>query len=182
MMTREQREAAYAAVGILRRQVSDRYADAVSQALADVHEYEAAKPSPLVFPAVSDDSERLIEKLEYAIDEMRVWPRWLNHVMTLRDAIARIGILEAREQASTTACLAVGADGPVLRAEPEVYTYWVGASYVKEGMSYQGGVEVRRSTPILTREDILAQADLIKADQGWSHCSILGIFPIVDEG
>lgn len=128
MMTRQQREAAYAAVQLLRTHVGARYADAMSQALSDLHEYETGQRA----------------LTEYA----KVNGEW-------------------RGQSTSS--------------EPEIYTYWIGTSYVKNNVTFQCGVEVRRTTPILTREDVLMQADLIAADQGWSQCSILGIFPIVNE-
>lgn len=47
MMTRDQREAAYAAVGVLRRTGNHGHADAVSQALADLYDYQVM-PQPLM--------------------------------------------------------------------------------------------------------------------------------------
>lgn len=47
MMTRHQREDAYAAVGILRNRGWTGCAEAVSQALADLHEYQVS-PAPLL--------------------------------------------------------------------------------------------------------------------------------------
>lgn len=232
MMTKEQRETAYQAIAILRRQVGDTHADAVSQALADLHDYEVQSK------VTAADHQTLIGRLEYAAEQLSEWPRHLPHVTDIREAINRIGTLEERvsyyvarelvdevhedliaarsmrgnlrerlartishlsreenslfaEDAANVRDALEMIDGVVRNAEavdadepsgPEVYTYWVGVSYVEFGCIKGGGMRVTRSTPILTQEDILTCAELIKKQHGYDQCGIVGIYPIVDEG
>lgn len=100
MMTRHQREDAYAAVGVLRRAGQSSAADAISQALADLHEYQVGQATQWLAEAVATSDADAVKADPDAPSAPEVYTYWV--VYTYREMSSGTQVLGAcRHERST---------------------------------------------------------------------------------